>query len=91
MNKIHRQTFGKGKPIVLVHGWAMHGGIWRGFAEQLAENSSRGLVNRVTDVKLLQGDLSEAWRENNDDYATVAMGTDGPATETKPALTTKFL
>ena len=43
------------------------------FSEQLAENSSRGLVNRVTDVKLLQGDLAEAWNEGNADYATVAM------------------
>lgn len=38
MTKIHQQTFGKGKPIVLVHGWAMHSGIWRDFAEQLAQN-----------------------------------------------------
>lgn len=38
MTKIHQQTFGKGKPIVLVHGWAMHSGIWRKFAEQLAQN-----------------------------------------------------
>jgi predicted lipid-binding transport protein (Tim44 family) len=43
------------------------------FSEQLSENSSRGLINRVTDVKLLQGDLSEAWNEGGDDYATVAM------------------
>jgi predicted lipid-binding transport protein (Tim44 family) len=43
------------------------------FSEQLADNSSRGLVNRVTDVKLLQGDLAEAWREGRTDYATVAM------------------
>lgn len=43
------------------------------FAEQLAENTSRGLINRVSDVKLLQGDLSEAWREGGVDYATVAM------------------
>ena len=43
------------------------------FSEQLAENTSRGLINRVTDVKLLQGDLSEAWREEEVDYATVAM------------------
>ena len=43
------------------------------FAEQLTENSSRGLVNRVTDVKLLQGDLAEAWREGDAEYATVAM------------------
>ena len=32
------------------------------FSEQLAGNASRGLINRVTDVKLLQGDLAEAWR-----------------------------
>ena len=38
MTKIHQQTFGKGKPIVLVHGWAMHSGIWRDFARQLAQN-----------------------------------------------------
>jgi predicted lipid-binding transport protein (Tim44 family) len=43
------------------------------FAEQLAENNSRGLINRVADVKLLQGDLAEGWNEGNADYATVAM------------------
>ena len=43
------------------------------FSEQLSENASRGLVDRVTGVKLLQGDLSEAWREGGADYATVAM------------------
>lgn len=43
------------------------------FSEHLAENSSRGLINRVTDVKLLRGDLAEAWREGSTDYATVAM------------------
>ena len=43
------------------------------FSEQLAGNASRGLVNRITDVKLLQGDLAEAWREGGTDYATAAM------------------
>jgi predicted lipid-binding transport protein (Tim44 family) len=43
------------------------------FSEQLSGNASRGLINRVTDVKLLRGDLAEAWREGNIDYATVAM------------------
>src|SRR4051812_22056844 len=43
------------------------------FSEELARNASRGVVNQITDVKLLQGDLSEAWREVNDEYATVAM------------------
>ena len=43
------------------------------FADQLAGHASRGLRNTVTDVKLEQGDLSEAWNENGRDYATVAM------------------
>jgi predicted lipid-binding transport protein (Tim44 family) len=43
------------------------------FSEQLAGNASRGLINRVTDVKLLRGDLAESWREGGTDYATVAM------------------
>jgi predicted lipid-binding transport protein (Tim44 family) len=43
------------------------------FSEDLAQNASRGVVNRVTDTKLLQGDLAEAWREGGSEYATVAM------------------
>ncbi len=43
------------------------------FSEQLAGNASRGLINRVTDVKLLQGDLAEAWHEGDTDYSTVAL------------------
>lgn len=42
-------------------------------AEELGENATNGVKNEVQDVKLLQGDLSEAWRENGQDYATVAM------------------
>ncbi|MQT11905.1 Tim44 domain-containing protein [Segnochrobactrum spirostomi] len=42
-------------------------------AEELGENATRGVRNVVSDVKLLQGDLSEAWRERDADYATVAM------------------
>ncbi|MBN9087633.1 MAG: TIM44-like domain-containing protein [Reyranella sp.] len=43
------------------------------FSEQLSTNASRGLENKVEAVKLEQGDLSEAWREGDIDYATVAM------------------
>ncbi len=43
------------------------------FSEDLAKNSSRGLVNQISDVKLEQGDLAEAWREDATDYASVAM------------------
>lgn len=43
------------------------------YSEELSENASRGVVNEIRDVKLLQGDLSESWREGDKDYASVAM------------------
>jgi predicted lipid-binding transport protein (Tim44 family) len=43
------------------------------FAAEFEANKHRGVVNRISDVKLLQGDLSEAWGEGNDEYATVAL------------------
>jgi predicted lipid-binding transport protein (Tim44 family) len=43
------------------------------FAEQLAEQASRGVRNLVTDVRLEKGDLAEAWSEGSREYATVAM------------------
>jgi len=43
------------------------------FSEQLSENASRGVINEISGTKLLQGDLAEAWREGDVEYATVAM------------------
>ena len=43
------------------------------FSADIDALARRGLANRLSDVKLLQGDLSEAWREGSSDYATVAM------------------
>ena len=43
------------------------------FAADLADDAAHGRQNRIDDVKLLQGDLAEAWREGTTDYATVAM------------------
>lgn len=43
------------------------------FSEQLSQNASRGLVNKISGVHLSQGDLAEAWREGDSEYATVAM------------------
>ncbi|MBL8589802.1 MAG: TIM44-like domain-containing protein [Methylobacteriaceae bacterium] len=40
---------------------------------ELDEMARRGVVNKLSGVKLLQGDLSEAWSEPGADYATVAM------------------
>lgn len=45
----------------------------RYFSSDLEGNRSRGVRNEVSDPKLLQGDLAEAWREGATDYATVAM------------------
>jgi predicted lipid-binding transport protein (Tim44 family) len=42
-------------------------------SEELADNATNGLKNEVSDVKFLQGDVAESWREGNRDYATVAM------------------
>jgi predicted lipid-binding transport protein (Tim44 family) len=43
------------------------------FNNDLQENRGRNVVNKVSGTKLLQGDLSEAWREGDTDYASVAM------------------
>lgn len=43
------------------------------FETEFAQQASRGLRNTVTDVKLLQGDLAEAWSEEGREYATLAM------------------
>jgi len=43
------------------------------FTEDMQQNRSRGQVNKVSDTRLLQGDLAEAWREGDSDYASVAM------------------
>ncbi|MDB5549548.1 MAG: import inner rane translocase, subunit Tim44 [Tardiphaga sp.] len=43
------------------------------FTGDLKANADKGVVNKVSQVKLLQGDLAEAWREGETDYASVAM------------------
>ncbi len=43
------------------------------FTKDLEENNARNQVNKVSDTRLLQGDLAEAWREGDTDFASVAM------------------
>ncbi|MGJ0486832.1 MAG: pimeloyl-ACP methyl ester esterase BioH [Methylomicrobium sp.] len=38
MTHIHTETYGQGKPLVMIHGWGMHSGIWRPFAEALSRH-----------------------------------------------------
>jgi predicted lipid-binding transport protein (Tim44 family) len=39
----------------------------------IAANKARNVINQVSDTRLLQGDLAEAWREGDTDYASVAL------------------
>jgi predicted lipid-binding transport protein (Tim44 family) len=43
------------------------------FTRDLEANKATNYINKVSDVKLLQGDLAESWREGDTDYASVAM------------------
>lgn len=42
-------------------------------SEELADNAQKGVRNEVSDVRLLQADIAEAWNEGADDYATAAL------------------
>jgi predicted lipid-binding transport protein (Tim44 family) len=42
-------------------------------SEELGQNAASGVRNEVSDVRLLQGDVAESWREGASEYATVAM------------------
>lgn len=43
------------------------------FASELAANRSNGVIDRMSDIHFVKGDLAEAWREPDGDYASVAM------------------
>lgn len=42
-------------------------------AEELSQNATRGVRNQVSDVQMLEGDVAEAWREGDTEYATAAL------------------
>lgn len=42
-------------------------------AEELSQNATAGRRNEVRDVRLLQADVAEAWREGETSYATCAL------------------
>lgn len=43
------------------------------FEGELGDNREKGVINKISNVRLVRGDLSEAWREPGAEYATVAM------------------
>jgi len=46
-------------------------------AEELSDNATHGRRNEVSRTRLLRSDISEAWREGDADYATVALNYEG--------------
>ena len=42
-------------------------------SEELADNATHGLKNEVSDLQFLNGDVAEAWREGDREYATMAL------------------
>jgi predicted lipid-binding transport protein (Tim44 family) len=47
--------------------------VVRVLTEELEDNRVRGVRNEVFDVQLLSGDIAESWREDNWEYATLAL------------------
>lgn len=42
---LHIETRGEGTPLVLLHGWGMHGGVWAGVADELARHNQLHIVD----------------------------------------------
>ncbi|WP_293005648.1 pimeloyl-ACP methyl ester esterase BioH [Nitrosomonas sp.] len=45
MTQLHIESMGHGPDLVLLHGWAMHSGIWSGVQDQLAQQFRLHLVD----------------------------------------------
>lgn len=45
MADLHIETRGHGAPLVLLHGWGMHGGVWAGVADELARRAQLHIVD----------------------------------------------
>lgn len=45
MSKLYTETIGMGPDIVLLHGWAIHSGIWRSVADKLADEFRVTLID----------------------------------------------
>jgi len=42
---LHVERMGQGPDLVLLHGWGMHGGVWRGVCEELSASFSLHLID----------------------------------------------
>lgn len=80
MTGLHKEVYGEGAPIVMLHGWAMHTGVWRTFALALAEHRQvicidlpgHGLSGSVTPYTL--GSLADAVVAELPDQSCILVG-----------------
>jgi len=71
---LHVEKLGAGKPLVLIHGWGMHGGVWSDVAQRLADDFcvhsvdlpgfGKSAALPVTDLEFLVQSLSENFSES---------------------------
>jgi len=70
---LHVERVGSGEPLLLIHGWGMHGGVWDSVAEILAEDFSVHIVDlpgygysepqEVTTLDSIVDELSSSFAE----------------------------
>ena len=65
MNGLHVEILGSGADVVLLHGWALHGGMWGPWLEQLAQHARLHLVD-------LPGHGHSRWDDDIADLAGLA-------------------
>jgi pimeloyl-[acyl-carrier protein] methyl ester esterase len=68
--KLHTETAGKGPPLVMVHGWGLHSGIWATLMPRLHRHF------RVTCIDLPGHGASRGWEAGFDMEAAVAAALD---------------
>ncbi|MBS3963359.1 MAG: pimeloyl-ACP methyl ester esterase BioH [Methylomonas sp.] len=64
---LHQTVFGDGKPLVLLHGWAMHSAVWCDFAQILAQDA------RIICVDLPGHGLSQTVQPYDLDHVAAAV------------------
>lgn len=65
MSGLHVEQLGFGPDVVLLHGWALHGGMWGGWIDTLAEHARLHVVD-------LPGHGRSRWHEDITDLAGLA-------------------
>jgi pimeloyl-[acyl-carrier protein] methyl ester esterase len=84
MSGLHMEIAGQGEPLVMLHGWGMHGGMWQALAQQLAQEF---LVHSVD----LPGHGFSVGRDSSRHGAGVGMNSDLRLDSIVEQLSAQFL